>query len=81
MNKSKIYVVHWIDAWGGGTGSYYREGNDYTGLDVYDVGFVVEENDDTLVLASSIESDKTDSGRNLSVIPWDYIVKMEELVR
>lgn len=78
MNLHKIYVVHWRDAWR--NQSYYGEENDYTALDVVDVGFLMEENDDTVVLASSIEMDKVHSGRHMSVIPWEYIVSMEELV-
>ena len=79
-HNQKIYLVRWIDAWAGGSSSYYRQGNDYTGLDVYDIGFVMEENDDTLVLCSSVESDAVDAGRSIACIPWEYIVSIEELV-
>ena len=75
---NKLYIVKWDDAWGGGL-SYYKEGRDYTPCLMCDVGWVVEENDKTLVLATSYDEDG-DQYRSLCIIPWDMVVSMEELI-
>lgn len=77
MIHPKIYLVRWDDAWSNGNG-YYREHADYTPMQLWDIGFVCEENEDTLVLASCYSED--DSKRSISIIPWEYIVSIEELV-
>ena len=77
MTHPKIYLVRWDDAWSNGNG-YYREDSDYTPMQMTEIGFVCEENDDTLVLASGWAEDE--SLRHISVIPWEYIISIEELV-
>ena len=76
MEKGKIYLVEWFDAWS--TGNYYKVANDYTPVVIKNIGFLCEENDDTLVLSSSICED--DSQRSVFVVPWEYIIKVEELI-
>lgn len=76
MKEPKIMVVKWADAWS--IGGYYKETNDHTPLLVTDIGFVCEENDDCIVLCMSV--DENDSRRHLVIIPWEYIISMEELV-
>ena len=73
-----IYEVTWFDAWGNGPG-YYQKGDDYTPMTMRDIGYVVEENDETLVLCSGMCTDDN-RYRHLHIIPWDYIVNIEELV-
>lgn len=77
MEQPKTYLVRWNDAWRGSSG-YYREDGDYTPMQIMDIGFVCEENEDTLVIASCYAEDE--SKRHLSVIPWEYIISIEELV-
>lgn len=76
MEHPKIYLVRWDDAFG--NQGYYHKNNDYTPMQITDIGFVCEENDDTLVLASCWAEDE--SLRHITVIPWEYIVSIEELV-
>ena len=76
MKKGKSYLVEWFDAWG--NGNYYKEGNDYTPVVICNIGFLCEENDETLVLSSSISED--DAQRSVFVVPWEYIIKVEELI-
>ena len=75
---NKLFIVKWDDAWAS-VGAYYKEGRDYTPMLMCDVGWVVEENDDTIVLATSYDKDG-DQYRNVCIIPWDMIVSMEELI-
>ncbi len=77
MKDRKLYVVSWNDAWNNGS-SYYREGNDYTPMKMKDVGYMMEENDETLVICSQITED--DQARHIMTIPWEYITDIEELI-
>ena len=77
MPDYKLYEVTWMDAWHSGV-RYYHEGDDYAPLICKDVGYVVEENDETIVMASSISDDG--SPRHINVLPWKFILHMEELV-
>ena len=79
MNKElvkPIYLVHWNDAWS--TQSYYSKGNDYTSYKSCSIGFMVEENDDTIVISQTSGEDKQE--RNLLIIPWEYIESIEQLI-
>ena len=75
---NKLYIVRWEDAWGNGS-AYYKEGNDYTPVNMLDVGWVMEENNETIVLCSCHCPDDGEY-RHVKVIPWKYVVSMEELV-
>ena len=70
-----IYIVKWGDAFA--NHGYYSSGRDYTPEVMYDIGWMIEENDETIVLARS----RSDDGdyRSLSVIPWVNVISMEEL--
>ena len=75
--KHKLYEVTWIDAWES-SAQYYYDYNEYTPMLCKDVGYVVEENDDCLVMATSISP--SCAPRHVNVLPWEFIVNMEELV-
>jgi len=72
----KLYVVTWKDAWSNSM-TYYNEDKSWSPLEVINVGFVMEENDETIVLCSQITPE--DSNRHTMVIPWEFIISMEEL--
>jgi len=72
----KLYTVKWGDAWS--SFNHYHEGNDYSPMVMEDVGWVVEENDETIVLCTSRCLDN-DNKRNLCIIPWCNVISMEEL--
>ena len=74
-NKRKLIVVHWLDAWS--TSGYYIDGSEHTPLEVQDIGFLMDENEHSIVLAQSV--DENDSARHIVVIPWEMIQKVEEL--
>ncbi len=76
MYGHKLYVVTWLDAWSN-TSSYYKDDGDYSPMEMVDVGYMMEENDETLVLCSQLTKDG--GARHHMVIPWEYIVKIEEL--
>ena len=42
-----------------------------------DIGYVMEENEDCVVMATSISLDS--DPRHINVIPWEFVVSMEEL--
>ena len=73
----KLYVVTWGDAWSTAV-RYYDEDDDYTPLVVTNVGWLCEDNDETIVLATSF----AESGalRGVMVIPHADIISIEELV-
>ncbi|MCH7779654.1 MAG: hypothetical protein IH848_02305 [Acidobacteria bacterium] len=71
-----LYEITWIDAYAK-TGAYYDEGDDYTPLQCIDVGYLMEENDETLVIAASLSEGGI--ARHISVFPWEFIIKIEEL--
>lgn len=73
----KLYLVEWKDAWSNGM-LYYDKDNSHSPIVNLDVGFVMEENDETIVLCSQINVD--DLNRHTMVIPWEFIISMEELI-
>ena len=77
MKKGALIIVTWIDAWA--NHGYYYHGNDYTPEAMQDVGWFMEENDETIVIARSRDLDDG-SSRNLSVIPLVNVVSVEEWV-
>ena len=77
IKVNKLYIITWDDAWVGNR--TYDSDNDYSPLRTQDVGWVVEENDETIVIATSFTPD-LESYRHVTVIPWDMVVSMEELV-
>lgn len=74
--EPKIMVVKWADAWG--SMQYYNKKHDYTPMIMTDVGFLCEENDESIVLCMSWSEDD-DSKRHLTVIPWEFVVSVEVL--
>ncbi len=78
MKEGALIEVKWIDAWST-HGTYYKKDNDYTPMQVSDIGYFMEENDDTLVFARQ-KSEGEDGGRHLMIIPWEYIKDIEELI-
>lgn len=76
MKTRRIFEVKWADAWG--TQGYYRKGNDYTPIIMTDIGYLCEQNEDTIVICMSYAEDETE--RHLSVTPWEFVISMEELV-
>jgi len=77
MNKGAIIVIRWQDAWA--NHGYYSVDNDYTPEVMEDIGWFMEENDDTIVLARS-RSPSEKSYRNLSVIILSDVISIEELI-
>lgn len=75
--EPKLYTVKWGDAWGGHL--YYKSDEDHSPMVMEDVGWVMEENDETIVLSRSRCLDDGQH-RQLSVIPWVNVISMEELV-
>lgn len=73
----KLYIVTWIDAFA--THGYYNKDNSYEPIVMKDVGWVVDENEESIVLSRS-HCPVEDDWRQLSVIPWVNVVSMEELV-
>ncbi len=74
--EPKLYVVKWGDAWT--SFNHYRDDADHSPMVMVDVGWVAEENDETIVLCTS-RCLQNDNQRNLSVIPWCNVISMEEL--
>ena len=77
VEEPKIYVVRWMDAWAS-LNTYHDDHGNYTPMVMKDIGFVCEMNDESIVLAQSV----SESGalRNLTVIPWEFVIDMKELV-
>ena len=73
----KIYIVKWGDAWA--AHGYYDSSNSYAPAVMHDIGWLVEENDETIVLCRSRYKDN-DANRSLTVIPWVNVISIEELV-
>jgi len=76
MRKLKLYVIKWGDAWG--TTNHYDEQGDLSPMIMTDVGWVCEENAETIVLCRS--RSETGRCRDLVIIPWYNIIDMEELI-
>ena len=72
----KLYVVTWGDAWGGDI--YYNPQGDNTPIKMTNVGWLCEDNDETVVLCQSFS--ETGRRRDLVVIPHVNIISIEELV-
>ncbi len=75
MKRGVLLIVRWQDAWA--NHGYYTHGSDYTPEIMEDVGWFMEENDKTIVLARSRDPED-DSYRNLSVIILDDVISIEE---
>ena len=77
FNDKHLVIVTWGDAYA--NLSYYdtHGGQDTTPMISKDVGWICEENDDCIVLVSSVS--ETGSQRNMSVIPNCNIISIEEL--
>ena len=73
----RLMVVKWKDAWSSSV-TYYNEDNDFSPIVTVDVGFLMEENDETIVLCSQLCEENRN--RHIMVIPWEFIISMEELV-
>lgn len=77
FKDGKLYVVTWGDAYGGAM-TYYEKDGDFTPMKMRNVGWVCEENDDTIVLCCSLS--ETGRQRDLVIIPWYNVISMEQLI-
>lgn len=77
FKDGKLYIVRWKDAWF--RTDYYNEGDDFTPMLIMDVGWVCEENEKTLVICGCLS--ETGEQRHITVIPWEYVIDIEELGR
>ncbi len=75
MKRETLIIVRWQDAWA--NHGYYSQGGNYTPEIMEDVGWFMEENDETIVLARSHDMDD-DTHRNLCVIILDDVISIEE---
>ncbi len=75
IKEPTLVIVTWGDAYE--RSGYYDAVGDHTPLIVKDVGWICEENDETLVLCRSL----TEVGQRkvLCIIPWCNVIKIEEL--
>ena len=73
-----LYVIKWKDAWHSGS-NYYNSDRQHKPLQCYDVGFLMEENEEGITIASSYDDDN-DDGRHVSFFPWEMVISMEVLV-
>ncbi len=71
--EPKLALVRWIDAFA--NHNYYHEGTDYTPVVMEDVGWVVEEDDESIVLCRS-RCLEEESYRGIASIP---IVNIQEV--
>jgi hypothetical protein len=78
MSTAKIYEVTWLDAWHSGS-NYYVSTREHKPLICTDIGYLMEENDDGVTIASSREP-STEDGRHVSFFPWEMVIRMEELI-
>ena len=76
FNEGKVYIVTWGDAWA--RPDYYESEDDHTPMVMKDIGWLCEENDETVVLCRSIA--ETGQRRQLTIIPWCNVISIEELV-
>lgn len=72
----KLCVIKWGDAWA--NHGYHDADRDYTPAVMVDIGWLVEENDETIVLCRSYSEDDGQK-RNLTVIPWVNVMSYEVL--
>ncbi len=72
-----IWIVKWGDAWA--RHGYYDQTDEHSPVIMVDIGWFVEENDETIVLCRSICEDDGQR-RALSVIPICNIISIEELI-
>lgn len=72
----KFVWVHWGDAWGNSS-QYYREGADYAPVRATTPGWLMEDNEETLVIAKTQFED--DSYRDLTVIPKSWVISIDYL--
>ncbi len=76
IKEPMLVVVTWGDAYE--HSGYYESVSDHSPLIVKDVGWICEENDETIVLCRSIS--QSGQRRILSTIPWCNVIKIEEIV-
>ncbi len=77
FHEEHLCIVTWGDAY---ANLAYYEGpdkHDCSPMIIKDVGWIAEENDECIVLVSSLS--ETGSRRNMSVIPLVNIIKIEEI--
>ena len=72
----KLYVVTWGAAYGGEV--YYSPQGDHSPMVMTNVGWLCENNDETIVLCGSYS--ETGKRRDMVVIPHVNIISIEELV-
>ena len=72
----KLYVVTWGDAYGGEM--YYSAAGNHSPMVMTNVGWLCEDNDETIVLSQSFS--ETGRRRDLIIIPHVNIISIEELV-
>ena len=71
-----LILLTWRDAWCGQAA--YDPDHAYTSLETQDIGWLVEENDDGVVMCSS-RCASNNIYRSECFVPWGMIVRMEEL--
>lgn len=74
--KRRPAEVQWFDAWG--TSGYLDTFDDRTAMRHHQIGYIVDETEETLVLAASIN--ENDRYRDINFIPWVNVIKIEEIV-
>lgn len=75
-DSKPIVIVRWGDAWSN-NGRYYTEGDDFTPIEVRSVGYLMEQNDETLVVCSDYFD--SDEYRKVTSIPIVNIIEIIEL--
>ncbi len=75
-NPTRLVIVTWGDAWS--RSEYYDKDNDFSPVVVVDVGWLCEENDETLVICKSYN--ENEDLRGLTIIPWCNVISAEEVV-
>lgn len=77
MKRGDMCIVTWGDAWA--THEYYHAKDDHDPMPMQDIGWFMEANDETIVLARS-RTESESSYRAVSVIPWVNVITLEVLV-
>lgn len=77
MNDPRIVEVKWLDAWS--SLEYYKPDADHSGLECSNIGYLGELGEDSLIMYSSY-AECIASRRGVMVIPWEYVISIEELI-
>ena len=77
MKEPTLCIVTWGDAWA--MHGYYDPEGDNTPAVMQDVGWIAEENDETIVLYRSRAMEGSEGKRQVSVIPLCNVIKIEEV--